>query len=411
MNASPRALPRVTPVLSGAHDPGERLRPLRPVRVLELRSVRGTGGGPEKTILLGAAHSDPARIAVTVCYIRDVRDTVFEIDQRARAAGVDYVEVRERHSLDPAIWPVLRRIVREKRIDIVHGHEYKTDLLAWLLARFEGVVPLSTVHGWSGDSWRERCVYYPLDLQVLRGFPRVIAVSGAVRERLVRAGVDPAKIAVVQNGIDETVFRRQPERSAAVRARFGVAPGEVVVGGVGRLETLKRFDLLIEAFAAVRAEHPRLRLLIAGEGGARPDLEARIAALGLGGACTLVGQCRDVIEFHHALDLFVQSSAIEASPNVILEALALETPIVATDVGGTTELMRPERDGLAVSSVSARALAAALGRALADLPAARRRAASGRRRVEQELSFRARMAKVDRLYETLAAVRRAGRAR
>src|SRR5947207_917056 len=99
----------------------------RPVRVLELRSVRGTGGGPEKTILMGAARADRARFAVTVCYIRDARDGVFSIDGRAAPLGVDYVEVHERHSLDPRIWPELRRLVRERRIDIVHAHEYKTD--------------------------------------------------------------------------------------------------------------------------------------------------------------------------------------------------------------------------------------------------------------------------------------------
>ena len=75
----------------------------RPIRVLELRSVRGTGGGPEKTILLGAARSDPARVAVTVCYIRDARDQVFAIGERARALGVDYVEPVERGSFDPRI--------------------------------------------------------------------------------------------------------------------------------------------------------------------------------------------------------------------------------------------------------------------------------------------------------------------
>src|SRR5260221_12452297 len=74
----------------------------RPVRVLELRSVRGTGGGREKTILHGAAEAGPG-VAVTVCYLRDARDPVFGIDHRASAAGVDYVEVRERHSFDPSI--------------------------------------------------------------------------------------------------------------------------------------------------------------------------------------------------------------------------------------------------------------------------------------------------------------------
>src|SRR4051812_8145576 len=119
----------------------------RPIRVLELRSVRGTGGGPEKTILRGAARMDPARFVVTVCYIRDARDTVFTLDQLARQLGVDYVEVPERHSFDPSVWPALRRLVRERGIHIVHSHEYKTDFLALLLARAEGVAPLATAHG------------------------------------------------------------------------------------------------------------------------------------------------------------------------------------------------------------------------------------------------------------------------
>jgi glycosyltransferase involved in cell wall biosynthesis len=377
---------------------------MAPIRILELRSVRGTGGGPEKTILLGAARSDPARFAITVCYIRDSRDTAFEIHTRAKAAGVDYVEVIERYSLDRSIWPALRKIVRERRIDIIHAHEYKTDLLAWLLAKSDGIVPLATVHGWSGDSWKEQRIYYPLDMKFLRLFPRVVAVSGAVRARITAAGVNPDRVDVVLNGIDEQVFRRDPAREAVARQRFGLRPEHTVVGGIGRLESLKRFDLLIEAVNAVRAEHPHLRLLIAGEGSARGDLQAQIDRFGLGDVCRLVGLRSDVVEFHHALDMFVQSSATEASPNVILEALAMETPIVATDVGGTTELMRPGVEGIAVT-VDAPAIAAGIRQVLADRTAARRRAVSGRRRVEQELSFSARMARLDRIYEDLAAAR------
>src|SRR5215813_8107252 len=116
----------------------------RPIRVLELRSVRGTGGGPEKTILLGAARSDPARIAVTVCYIRDARDDVFSIDRRADGLPIDYVELRERNSTDWRVWPQLKQLVRERQIDIVHAHDYKTDLLVWLLGRGRHAIPLAT---------------------------------------------------------------------------------------------------------------------------------------------------------------------------------------------------------------------------------------------------------------------------
>src|SRR6478752_1728556 len=95
-----------------------------PIRILELRSVRGTGGGPEKTILLGAQMSSPG-YQVTVCYLRDQRDHIFGVDHRAAQAGVDYVEVLEKHSFDPGIWPQLRDLVRDRAIDLVHAHDHK----------------------------------------------------------------------------------------------------------------------------------------------------------------------------------------------------------------------------------------------------------------------------------------------
>src|SRR5262245_33082990 len=117
----------------------------RPVRVLELRSVRGSGGGPEKTIFTGAARTDRSRYAVTVCYLRDDRDIDFGPAKAAATLDINYVEVREKHSFDPGIWSRLRRLVRERRIDIVHAHDYKTDLIAWLLAKTDNVIPLATV--------------------------------------------------------------------------------------------------------------------------------------------------------------------------------------------------------------------------------------------------------------------------
>src|SRR5262249_32244262 len=118
-----------------------------PIRVLELRSVWGTGGGPDKTILGGVRLLDPAHVATTVCYIRDARDTVYALDRRAAELKLDYVEVIERNSFDRRIWPALKALVRERRIDIVHAHDHKTDLVTWLLAKATGVVPLSTAHG------------------------------------------------------------------------------------------------------------------------------------------------------------------------------------------------------------------------------------------------------------------------
>jgi glycosyltransferase involved in cell wall biosynthesis len=375
-----------------------------PLRILELRSVYGTGGGPEKTILRGAARSNPARFAVSVCYLRDLRDADFSIDRQARALALDYCEIPERHSLDVRIWPALRRLVRARRIDIVHAHDYKTDLLALLLARFEGIIPLATVHNWAGVSRREQ-FYYWCDKRLLRRFPRLIVVSNAACEVLLAAGVEPGRIQVILNGIDVEHYRRDPARRAEARAALQLGPADFVIGAIGRLEPEKRLDLLLEAVAQLRPRRPELRLVLAGDGSQRDALAALAQLRGLGAACRLLGHWSDVIGLHHALDVFVQSSATEGTSNALLEAMALETPIVATAVGGTAELIEHEVHGLLVPPGDVSTLAAALDRVLAIPEAARQRALAARQRVERDLSFETRMQKVEAIYTELAAER------
>src|SRR5581483_3011221 len=109
----------------------------------------------------------------------------------------------------------------------------------------------------------------------------------------------------------------------------------------------------------------------------------------------------DIIGLHHALDLFVQSSAAEGTSNALLEAMAMETPLVATTAGGTGELIIDGVQGLLIPPGDVAAMTAAIRRLLDDPAATRERARAARRRVEQEFSFRARMEKVEAIYEEL----------
>jgi glycosyltransferase involved in cell wall biosynthesis len=378
--------------------------------ILELRSVRGTGGGPEKTILLGTERTDRTRFAVTVCYIRDLRDSIFGIDDRARQTAIDDVEVRERHSFDPRIWPALTSLVRDRRIDIVHSHDYKTDLLAWLLGRRRGVIPLSTAHGWSGDTARERYLYYPAGKRLLSRFPHVIAVSSAIRSELERHGLPASRVSVILNSIDPQAFVRDEIRRDPVRAGLRVAADATVIGAVGRLEREKRVDQLLEAVAPLVRMHRSLRVVIAGDGSLRRELEEQAARLGIRDVVLFAGHRLDIADLHQAFDLLVQSSETEGTPNAVLEAMAMGTPIVATDVGGTRELAAHREHALLVPRHDVPSLRAAIGEVLTGREAAGRRAVAARRRIETELSFDTRTRRLEAIYEQLAHERREPRA-
>jgi glycosyltransferase involved in cell wall biosynthesis len=143
-------------------------------------------------------------------------------------------------------------------------------------------------------------------------------------------------------------------------------------------------------------------VLIAGDGSQRDSLQAHLEQLGLQGRCRLLGH-EDVPLLHHAFDLFVQSSRYEGTPNAVLEAMALESPIVATDAGGTAEIARHGHEALIVPCQDEQAITAALLDAIRDPEARAERVRAARQRVETELSFETRMRKVEAIYDRLAA--------
>ena len=308
------------------------------IRVLELRSVRGTGGGPEKTILFGAERHDRRRFAMTVCYLRDPRDRVFGVDQRARAM-MDYVEVHERHSFDPAIWPRLV-VARARRADIVHGHDYKTNLLAWLLARRTGAVPLATSHGWTGHTARER---WSTTRPSARSWAGFLACRGLERyPRSARAcGRAGRRVTVLLNGIDPDAFRRSRPRAN------GCAPNWVsrrATTSSARLAASTRKSASTTCSRRSRRSDRAARAAAGHRGrGLAPRIERAAAALGVAARCRFLGHRLDVAALHDAFDSFVQASEYEGTPNAVLEAMAMETPLVATDAGGTPELARRRR--------------------------------------------------------------------
>jgi glycosyltransferase involved in cell wall biosynthesis len=142
-------------------------------------------------------------------------------------------------------------------------------------------------------------------------------------------------------------------------------------------------------------------LIIAGAGSQLAALESLASELLPGNACRLLGHRTDVHRLHHAFDVFAQSSEYEGTPNSVLEAMAMETPVVATAAGGTAELVEDEVHGLIVPCGDVNSLAAAIARTIVERELTAARVAQARRRVETTLSFDARIATVERMYREL----------
>ena len=182
--------------------------------------------------------------------------------------------------------------------------------------------------------------------------------------------------------MQHNAIRPQPKPSEAdvsgLKARLGVADDECVILSVGRLSREKAHADLIDAFKLVCAKHPerKCRLVIVGDGPERAGLEASAQASGLNQQIIFAGQVRNAQLFYHIADVFALPSHSEGSPNVLLEAMAAEVPIVATSVGGVPEILQHDASALLVSPQTPAAMAQAILQVLNDDGQAQRRVAN-----------------------------------
>ena len=373
----------------------------KPIRVLVLRGVDGAGGGADEIILRNACEIDQERFTLRQCFLRHHRDDAFTFEQRCRELGVDFCQILHKGPLDRTVLPQLRNIIRDFEPNIVHSHEYKANFYNLLASRGERFAKLSTCHGWTGHSWRERFIYYPGDRIILRSFDRLIAVSDDIRHQLTRYGVNKEQVDVVLNGVNPDEFVHKQEIRQNARRQLNVTENDIVIGAVGRIERQKRFDVLVQAIHELKRRGVHVKLFIAGEGSLRTAIEQLIQRLKLSESCKLLGHCPNMKELYQAFDVLAQASDYEGTPTVVVEAMALRVPIVATVAGGTEQLIDDRVHGLLVPCRNATRLAEAIIETIEKKDATAVRVENARQRVETELSFRHRLKKLQSINEQL----------
>ncbi len=306
------------------------------------------------------------------------------------------LEVRSRRDYPAAILRCAR-LLRRMRIDVLHTHLVEPSLVGLVAARLARVpVRVMTRHHADAAllSGSRRAVQTD---RLLGRFlaPRTVAVSEAARRAMIEIdGVPETRIEVVPLGWDWARIR--PARAAEeVRRELGAEAGPILCT-VGRLDALKGHDVLLEALA--QCDLPAsARLLVIG-GGPQEELRQKAAQLGWADRCLFLGYRSDVYDLMAASDLVVHPSFSEAQCQVVIEALALACPLVATDVGATADAVVPGRTGWLVPARDAGALASAIGEALADRERARAFGVAGQQRVHEMYPIKRMIEAYDELY-------------
>jgi sugar transferase (PEP-CTERM/EpsH1 system associated) len=303
------------------------------------------------------------------------------------------------------IAPRMVRLLKELRPDVMHTRNLGA-LEMMLPAAWAGVpVRIHGEHGWDSNDPDGRSLACQWTRRAYRPFvQRYVALSQHLRSYLVdRVGIAPTRIAQIYNGVDTQRFHPAGgSRNILAGSPFG-APGQWIVGTVGRLQPIKNQVLLARAFVRALVLAPaareQLRLVVAGGG---PQREAVQEVLRQGGAeelAWLAGPREDVPELLRALDAFVLPSRAEGVSNTILEAMACGLPIVATVVGGNAELLQEGVTGRLVPSEDVEAMTGAILRDFSDRDGARARGRRARDAAERRFSLDAMVSAYDELYE------------
>jgi glycosyltransferase involved in cell wall biosynthesis len=375
--------------------------------IADARVIAGSGGGPEKTILNSHRFLAPAGYTNLCVYLRDPNDPGFaSVQQRAQNLGTPLCAIDDRGALDLSVPWALLDLCRRERVAIWHGHDYKTNLLGLFLQRFWPMKLVTTMHGWVQQTTRTP-YYYAIDRWCLPHYEEVIAVSPDLHEVALSCGVAASRCHLIENGIDHQQFQRS-RTVAEAKTRLGTAADRWVIGAVGRLSAEKGFDLLLRAVAELPSYGIDAEVWILGSGDERANLERLASDLRISSRVRFWGFQSDPREFYEAMDVYALSSLREGLPNVLLEAMAYEVPVVATRIAGVPRLVEDGENGLLISPNNLVELCDSLVRLWREPSLRARLALAGRQTIIQRYSFAARMDRVREIYDRMMSAPRRG---
>jgi glycosyltransferase involved in cell wall biosynthesis len=296
---------------------------------------------------------------------------------------------RVKYIIELALW------LRKEKVDIVWINTVANSS-GFLAARIAGVPSIWRIA--EGIEIGFTRPIHKFRIPFLKSANRIVTVSEYNKRILTSLGIHPERITVVHNGIDLSVFQPPVFESKMIRESFKISEKDILVGAVQLISPLKGTLEFIQTAGLITKSHPDLHFIVVGSSRGNPsDIEyfdlvkKTVAELGLGGKVHFVGWQQDVRPWISAMDIFVLPSYAESFPISILEAMALSKPVVATDVGGISELVVQGKSGLLFTPVNIQEMSESIKRLVEDCTFRDELGKAGRVRVENNFNIEMKM--------------------
>lgn len=294
----------------------------------------------------------------------------------------------------------LCKIIRDKKINMLHTHGYRSNIIGALAAKITGIPSISTCHGWI-DNTRALRLYNQLDKIFLRLSDKIIVVSHQIQSELIKRGLRAKSIEVLPNAIEAKKYENISRQRSVKRDKLGFDDKVPIIGSVGRLSSEKGYNYLLQACSVVVKKMPTLKIIIVGDGPERTFLKKLAQNMGLGKAVFFTGFLERIEDWLSIMDIFVISSKTEGSPLVLLEAMAAGLPVIATKVGEIPNILTHHQNGILIDYGNVKDLSDSILYLLNNLIKAKEMAVAGRKLVEQEYNVVKWIQQIESIYLNL----------
>ncbi len=318
------------------------------IRVMHFRRTSHIVGGPETLLYAIGKYTDRERFDVTVAD--------FGADAEARTPflrefdqyDIPTVSIPAGHKWDFRSIRELAAVLEEREIDILHTHDHRTDLIGYLASRRRPTATVVTFWQPLRRYWWLKHIEI-LDDHIIRRFDRILPCAEAVRDEIVRKSPHLAdRCITVLNRVDLDLYKQNGYAGSDIRAEFGIPADAFVCATVGRVMEDKGITYLVDAQKLIADAGVKVHQLIVGTGPQVEEMTEKVRFLGLADRVTFTGHRRDIPAVLKACDLLIQSSLSEGLSIAVVEAMAAGLAVVATDVGGTTEIVKHGATGLII---------------------------------------------------------------